>query len=157
MQGSIFNHMMLGSKENEMETKPEILLRVEICVIFLLLQVICDMKNYFENVCDELKSYFKILSPEIPEFLEEYIDGNIEVIYYYKSIASKVTIHHLLDPEEAGGNIIHVAKDDEVTGIIGDTYKSYPIAKAEGEDEPGDPPTKYILVNHLKIILIIII
>lgn len=32
------------------------------------------MKNYFENVCDELKSYFKILSPEIPEFLEEYID-----------------------------------------------------------------------------------
>ena len=34
-------------------TKPEILLRVEICVIFLLLQVICDMKNYFEKEINE--------------------------------------------------------------------------------------------------------
>lgn len=32
------------------------------------------MKNYFENLNEELKEYFKILSPEIPEFLEEYID-----------------------------------------------------------------------------------
>ncbi len=32
------------------------------------------MKNYFQSICDELKQYFKILSPEIPDFLEEYID-----------------------------------------------------------------------------------
>lgn len=32
------------------------------------------MKNYFENINDELKEYFKILSPEIPEFLVDYID-----------------------------------------------------------------------------------
>ena len=32
------------------------------------------MKNYFQNVTGELKEYFKILSPEIPEWIEEYID-----------------------------------------------------------------------------------
>ena len=32
------------------------------------------MKNYFNNLNDELKEYFKILSPEIPEWLEDYID-----------------------------------------------------------------------------------
>lgn len=32
------------------------------------------MKNYFQNVSVELKEYFKILSPEIPEWLEEFID-----------------------------------------------------------------------------------
>lgn len=32
------------------------------------------MKNYFDCICDELKEYFKILSPDIPDFLEEYID-----------------------------------------------------------------------------------
>ena len=31
------------------------------------------MKNYFENLNDELKAYFKILSPEIPKFLDEYM------------------------------------------------------------------------------------
>ena len=32
------------------------------------------MKKYFENLNEETKEYFKILSPEIPEFLEEYIE-----------------------------------------------------------------------------------
>ena len=32
------------------------------------------MKNYFQNVSIELKEYFRILSPEIPEWLEEFID-----------------------------------------------------------------------------------
>lgn len=32
------------------------------------------MKKYFENLDEQIKEYFKILSPEIPEFLEEYIE-----------------------------------------------------------------------------------
>ena len=32
------------------------------------------MAKYFENLNDKIKEYFKILSPEIPEFLEEYIE-----------------------------------------------------------------------------------
>ena len=32
------------------------------------------MSEYFENLDKQTKEYFKILSPEIPEFLEEYID-----------------------------------------------------------------------------------
>ena len=31
------------------------------------------MQNYFDNLSETLKEYFKILSPEIPEFLNEYI------------------------------------------------------------------------------------
>ena len=32
------------------------------------------MSKYFKNLDEQIKEYFKILSPEIPEFLEEYID-----------------------------------------------------------------------------------
>ena len=32
------------------------------------------MSKYFENLDEQIKEYFKILSPEIPKFLEEYID-----------------------------------------------------------------------------------
>lgn len=32
------------------------------------------MSNYFENLDEQTKEYFKILSPEIPDFLEEYIE-----------------------------------------------------------------------------------
>lgn len=32
------------------------------------------MSKYFENLDEQIKKYFKILSPEIPEFLEEYIE-----------------------------------------------------------------------------------
>lgn len=32
------------------------------------------MKQYFRNLDEQIKEYFKILSPEIPEFLEEYIE-----------------------------------------------------------------------------------
>lgn len=32
------------------------------------------MGKYFENLNKQIKEYFKILSPEIPEFLEEYIE-----------------------------------------------------------------------------------
>ena len=31
------------------------------------------MGNYFENLDEKIKKYFSILSEEIPEFLEEYI------------------------------------------------------------------------------------
>ena len=32
------------------------------------------MKKYYDNINDKLKEYFKILSPEFPEWLNEYID-----------------------------------------------------------------------------------
>ncbi|MGN1302592.1 MAG: HD domain-containing protein [Clostridia bacterium] len=32
------------------------------------------MSKYFESLDEQIKEYFKILSPEIPEFLEEYIE-----------------------------------------------------------------------------------
>ena len=32
------------------------------------------MSKYFENLDEQIKEYFKILSPEIPEFLEDYIE-----------------------------------------------------------------------------------
>lgn len=32
------------------------------------------MSKYFENLDEQIKEYFKILSPEIPEFLKEYIE-----------------------------------------------------------------------------------
>jgi len=32
------------------------------------------MKNYLSTLSDEIREYFKILSPEFPEWLLEYID-----------------------------------------------------------------------------------
>ena len=32
------------------------------------------MSQYFENLNDTIKEYFKVLSEEFPEFLNEYID-----------------------------------------------------------------------------------
>ena len=32
------------------------------------------MSKYFENLDKQIKEYFNILSPEIPSFLEEYIE-----------------------------------------------------------------------------------
>lgn len=32
------------------------------------------MNKYYDNLNEEIKEYFKILSPEFPEWLHEYID-----------------------------------------------------------------------------------
>lgn len=32
------------------------------------------MKNYFDSISDDLKQYFNILSPNYPEWLNEYIN-----------------------------------------------------------------------------------
>ena len=46
-----------------------------------------------------------------------YIDGNIEVIYYYKSLATSVLVHHYLE-----GTTTKLADDVIFEGSIGDNY-----------------------------------
>ena len=46
-----------------------------------------------------------------------YIDGNIEVIYYYKSIATSVLVHHYLE-----GTTTKLANDVTIDGIVGNDY-----------------------------------
>ena len=46
-----------------------------------------------------------------------YIDGNIEVIYYYKAIPASVLVHHYLE-----GTTTKLADDVTFDGIVGDNY-----------------------------------
>ena len=46
-----------------------------------------------------------------------YIDGNIEVIYYYKAIPAVVTVHHYLE-----GTTTKLANDETINGLVGDNY-----------------------------------
>ena len=46
-----------------------------------------------------------------------YIDGNIEVIYYYKAIPAVVTVHHYLE-----GTTTKLADDVVFNGTVGDNY-----------------------------------
>ena len=46
-----------------------------------------------------------------------YIDGNIEVIYYYRSIATSVLVHHYLE-----GTTTKLAEDVIFEGVVGDNY-----------------------------------
>ena len=46
-----------------------------------------------------------------------YIDGNIDVIYYYKAIPASVVVHHYLE-----GTTTKLAEDVKFDGIVGDNY-----------------------------------
>ena len=46
-----------------------------------------------------------------------YIDGNIDVIYYYKTIPTSVIVHHYLE-----GTTTKLAEDVKFDGIVGDNY-----------------------------------
>ena len=46
-----------------------------------------------------------------------YIDGNIDVIYYYKTIPTSVVVHHYLE-----GTTTKLAEDVTFDGIVGDNY-----------------------------------
>ena len=46
-----------------------------------------------------------------------YINGNIDVIYYYKTIPATVTVHHYLE-----GTTTKLANDDIINGLAGDNY-----------------------------------
>ena len=46
-----------------------------------------------------------------------YIDGNIDVIYYYKTIPTSVVVHHYLE-----GTTTKLADDVKFDGIVGDNY-----------------------------------
>ena len=61
-----------------------------------------------------------------------YIDGNIEVIYYYRSIATSVLVHHYLE-----GTTTKLADDVTIDGIVGNDYTTN-VANVD---------SKYELVN----------
>ena len=46
-----------------------------------------------------------------------YVDGNIEVIYYYKAIPAVVTVHHYLE-----GTTTKLADDETINGLVGNNY-----------------------------------
>ena len=61
-----------------------------------------------------------------------YIDGNIEVIYYYRSIATSVLVHHYLE-----GTTTKLADDVTIDGIVGNDYTT----------SVANVASKYELVN----------
>ena len=64
-----------------------------------------------------------------------YIDGNIEVIYYYRSIATSVLVHHYLE-----GTTTKLADDVMINGIVGNDYTTS-VANVENKYEVVAIPT----------------
>ena len=84
------------------------------------------MAKYFENLNDKIKEYFKILSPEIPEFLEEYIETkemqkqagiSVSCGTYYSKLFPEITLwYSSLDHSVAVALIIwNFTKDKKQT------------------------------------------
>ena len=64
---------------------------------------------------DISESYELVAEPENAS--GNYIDGNIEVIYYYKAIPASVIVHHYLE-----GTTTKLADDVTFNGVVGDNY-----------------------------------
>ena len=71
---------------------------------------------YATKIVDNLSEGYE-LSLEPSNGSGTYIDGNIEVIYYYKSIPTSVLVHHYLE-----GTTTKLAEDVTHNGIVGDNY-----------------------------------
>ena len=71
---------------------------------------------YATKIVDNLSEGYE-LSLEPNNGSGTYIDGNIEVIYYYKSIPTSVLVHHYLE-----GTTTKLADDVIHDGIVGDNY-----------------------------------
>ena len=71
---------------------------------------------YATKMVDNLSEGYE-LSLEPSNGSGTYIDGNIEVIYYYKSIPTSVLVHHYLE-----GTTTKLADDVIHDGIVGDNY-----------------------------------
>ena len=61
------------------------------------------------------ESYELVAEPENSS--GTYIDGNIEVIYYYKAIPAVVTVHHYVE-----GTTTKLADDETINGLAGENY-----------------------------------
>ena len=71
---------------------------------------------YATKIVDNLSEGYE-LSLEPSNGSGTYIDGNIEVIYYYKSIPTSVLVHHYLE-----GTTTKLVDDVIHDGIVGDNY-----------------------------------
>ena len=71
---------------------------------------------YATKIVDNLSEGYEI-SLEPSNGSGTYIDGNIEVIYYYKSIPTSVLVHHYLE-----GTTTKLVDDVIHDGIVGDNY-----------------------------------
>ena len=71
---------------------------------------------YATKIVDNLSEGYE-LSLEPSNGSGTYIDGNIEVIYYYKTIPTSVLVHHYLE-----GTTTKLADDVTFDGIVGDNY-----------------------------------
>ena len=71
---------------------------------------------YATKIVDNLSEGYE-LSLEPSNGSGIYIDGNIEVIYYYKTIPTSVIVHHYLE-----GTTTKLADDVIHDGIVGDNY-----------------------------------
>ena len=71
---------------------------------------------YATKSVDNLSERYELVS-EPSNGSGTYIDGNIEVIYYYKTIPTSVIVHHYLE-----GTTTKLAEDVTHNGIVGDNY-----------------------------------
>ena len=71
---------------------------------------------YATKSVDNLSERYELVS-EPSNGSGTYIDGNIEVIYYYKTIPTSVIVHHYLE-----GTTTKLADDVIHDGIVGDNY-----------------------------------
>ena len=71
---------------------------------------------YATKSVDNLSERYELVS-EPSNGSGTYIDGNIEVIYYYKTIPTSVIVHHYLE-----GTTTKLAEDIIHDGIVGDNY-----------------------------------
>ena len=62
-----------------------------------------------------LDSYELVSEPENSS--GNYIEGNIEVTYYYRPVATTVLVHHYLE-----GTTTKLADDETIDGRVGDEY-----------------------------------
>ena len=71
---------------------------------------------YATKPVDDLSEGYELVS-EPGNGSGTYVDGNIEVIYYYKSIPTSVIVHHYLE-----GTTTKLADDVTIEGLAGDNY-----------------------------------
>ena len=72
--------------------------------------------NYATKARTDINENYELV--EVPENSSgEYIDGNIEVIYYYKLKDTSVLVHHYLE-----GTTTKLAEDETKLGKVGDKY-----------------------------------
>ena len=71
---------------------------------------------YATKIVDNLSEAYELVS-DPDNSSGTYIDGNIEVIYYYKTIPATVTVHHYIE-----GTTTKLAEDETINGLAGDKY-----------------------------------